>query len=1114
MALPIFAITLFVSAFLLFLVQPMIGKLILPKLGGTPQVWNTCMVFFQSVLLLGYAYTHWASTKLKLRQQLLVHCCLLVVPILVIFSPLVYLADSTGFSPFYSSVKAWVPPAGSNPIPQTLLLLGIVVGIPFFVVSTSAPLLQRWFAYSGDPSAKDPYFLYGASNLGSLLSLLFYPAFIEPWAELKMQSNIWVVGYLALAGCIGYCAYMIFKLAPPDSVLDAQAALAATTAEAEPKPEATAPVPAPAPVPAAEASTAVKPGPGPGGGRSIQRKKGKHLPPAAAGKPEEVKSIAKPTHAPPVATGATAPMTPWRRLRWVLLAAVPSSLMLGVTSYISTDLSPFPLVWVVPLALYLLSFILVYMKVWTGRTYQVFAGSHYTLHDMVVYIVQPLGIIVLCFIILSHRFDPFWVTFAVMFGFFASALACHGELAHDRPAPKHLTEYFLLMSVGGMIGGLFNGIIAPIVFQRGVFEFHIAVIIAAMIRPQYMPSGWFDDLILNAFPGLQNWARNQGNEMAKSMGRPAPNTTYMFSFLLDIIFGIFILSISYWLATTFIHHQTETTFAVAKFLQLPLGDEYARDKWTKIVFNVSVYFIPLVFCFFFAGRPLRFSLAVAGLMLGNLYFASSEDPRTVLESRRTYFGILRVRLASGLERADFVRDPEEREQFSKIPLRSKEGEILAPPYPYTYLMHGTTYHGRNYLRHYDGDEYQKHRIDLSRLATTYYHRYGPVGIVMEQYNWSLGGIATAAPRGAAGQKDANPGAQNDFTGDLRMPASIIGHLASAGNQGFPLSFLANTYSEPPIATIGLGTGTMASYARPLGSMTYYEIDDVIRQFNLPEELEGANRVKDARFTFLQNAIRRGVNLEVIMGDARQSLEPALEPKNDSNSWTFQGDFTKPKLGGDYPHADAMYNYEPEKRLPNKAPGRNNYYNVINVDAFSSDAIPVHLVTKEAIEIYMSKLTEDGVLCVHTSNRHMDLVRPVARIALELKLNCRVGKDSDKGRYMGHFSSEYVMIYKGDGFTKHLKKLADKKAEFVANREKAVKGGQETLLKMKAEGVQMMRAEGGDAPPGWQILNSQVYWYDPFEEHKEYKGGRIVNNPITVRDSLWTDDYTYILGLLR
>src|SRR5262249_46241782 len=151
----------------------------------------------------------------------------------------------------------------------------------------------------------------------------------------------------------------------------------------------------------------------------------------------------------------TAPMTTWRRIRWILLAAVPSSLMLGVTSYISTDLSPFPLVWIIPLSLYLLAFIFVFMKAWTGRRFQIFSG-HYSLHEMILYVVQPLGLVVLTFVFLSHKFEPFWITTALMFGFFATALACHGELAVDRPSTRYLTEYFLWMSVGGMVGGLFN----------------------------------------------------------------------------------------------------------------------------------------------------------------------------------------------------------------------------------------------------------------------------------------------------------------------------------------------------------------------------------------------------------------------------------------------------------------------------------------------------------------------------------------------------------------------------------------------------------------------------------------------------------------------------------
>jgi len=520
LALPIFVITIFVSAFLLFLVQPIVGKLILPKLGGTPQVWNTCMVFFQSVLLLGYAYTHSVTTKLKLRQQLMVHCGLLAIPIVMMLA-----------FPMYDYVQNWSPPPGANPIVDTLVMLAIIIGVPFFVVSTSAPLLQKWFGYCGHETSKDPYFLYAASNFGSLLSLFFYPVLIEPFSFLQNQSQIWFFGYVALAVLIIYCAYTIYKVAPPDSVLAAEAA--AADAAAASSPETTADAPPPAPVPAAEASTALKSGPAPGGPRGIQRKKGLKV----GGKADDDDKPASVRKDADDAFGANAPMTMWRRIRWVLLAAVPSSLMLGVTSYVSTDLSPFPLVWIIPLSLYLLSFILVYLKFWTGKVVFTFGGG-YTLHDATIFVLQPLGILILTFIVLRRSFDPFFATGLIMSGFFANALACHGELAKDRPSTRHLTEYFLCMSLGGMIGGFFNGIIAPVLFQTGVLEFPIAIAIACFVRPTYIPSGWFEELLYSAFPGLKTWVQGQGDEMAKSMGRPAPNSTYLFSYFIDIIFGI------------------------------------------------------------------------------------------------------------------------------------------------------------------------------------------------------------------------------------------------------------------------------------------------------------------------------------------------------------------------------------------------------------------------------------------------------------------------------------------------------------------------------------------------------------------------------------------------
>lgn len=1145
-SLPIFTVTIFVSAFLLFLVQPLVGKLILPKLGGTPQVWNTCMVFFQSVLLLGYAYTHTVSTRLKLRQQLVVHGAVLAIPILA----LLLLAGGKVGIPIYGRVQDWSPPPGSNPMADTLWLLFMLVGIPFFVVSTSAPLLQKWFAYSGHRTAKDPYFLYSASNLGSLLSLLFYPALIEPDFRLPTQAWIWFGGYIFLALCILVCAYTIFRLAPPDEQIAAEAAAAAereaTYAETTKTLALGAPAPTGEAAPTAQASTAVKSGPAPGGpSRGIQRKKGLHPP----GKAEERAVPQAPTI--DISYGAAAPMTWTRRVRWILLAAVPVSLMLGVTSYISTDLSPFPLVWIIPLALYLLSFIIVYLKGWTGKRLFNFGDKSYTLHDAVLFIAQPLGILALCFIVLTRRFDPFTATTIMMLGFFANALACHGELAKDRPSTRYLTDYFLLMSFGGMIGGVFNGIFAPIIFQRGVFELPVAIVVACLVRPETMQSGWFDELLMNAFPGLRSWARTQGDEMAKSMGRPAPGTTYMFNYFLDVVLGLFVLGLAYWLTT-----GVWSNAILTKVIQL-VG---AGRNWNYFFHNAWVFGIPMIFCFFFAGRPLRMGLAVTALLLANLYFAERDDK--ILEARRTYFGVLRV-----MQGAEQPRDPEEASpggEFVKKDMVNKDGQRITPYFDFTYLMHGTTYHGRNYVYTRE-DEKAGYVKDASRLATTYYHRYGPVGVVFEQWNWF-------------------PWKQNTFHSDARMPVTMIGQIAaSIGTNTMPLGTLVETWSEPPFATIGLGTGTMVSYARPYQHMTYYEIDDVIRGFSVPEKSDEVNVEPNdfdrkgpyrygTRFTYLQNAIFRGVNLEVIMGDARLSLEPKREPYNIDNSYQYQADFKKfmdPK--GRYYMGVPFENVPPEKEMgpddkvvkTNRSPSRERYYKGIVVDAFSSDAIPVHLITKQAIEIYMSKLTDDGVLLVHTSNRHMDLVQPVARIAIELtkesrkkleaiqnyldanpnaslkdcvdalarrdiavtelevqsmreaelnqywaktnsaekfdlqkareayiksqEVNCLVGKDgAEKENYLGLFSSEYVMIYRGDGFSKWVDKLREERDKLAGNR----------------------------PPPSQSILNSVVQWYDPYTDHQIVRGNRLVRSPISERDPLWTDDYSFILGVLR
>ena len=202
----LYAVTMFTGATLLFVVQPMVGKMILPLLGGTPAVWSTCMVFFQAALLGGYAYAHASTAWLSLRGQMLLHLALLALPLAVL--PL-------------AVNPALLRGGESNPILDVLVLLSLAVGLPFLVVSATAPLIQKWFTHTGHPAARDPYFLYAASNLGSMLALLGYPTLIEPRLHLRgegwlTQTRLWSLGYLTLAALIALCMLILWRSAPAE----------------------------------------------------------------------------------------------------------------------------------------------------------------------------------------------------------------------------------------------------------------------------------------------------------------------------------------------------------------------------------------------------------------------------------------------------------------------------------------------------------------------------------------------------------------------------------------------------------------------------------------------------------------------------------------------------------------------------------------------------------------------------------------------------------------------------------------------------------------------------------------------------------------------------------
>jgi len=707
---------------LLFAMQPMVGKMILPLLGGTPAVWSTCMVFFQAALLGGYAYAHAISARLRPSRQVLVHLIVLTLPFLVL--PL-------AINPRF------LRGGEANPVLDVLTLLSVSVGLPFLAVSATAPLLQQWFTRTGHPAASDPYFLYAASNLGSMLALLGYPTLVEPHLHLQgaswlSQTRLWTAGYAGLVLLVALCAL---------------------TLRWKPAAGATG------------AATAVE---------SLEDR------PA------------------------------WRRrLYWVALAFVPSSLLLGATTYITTDLAAVPLLWVLPLAIYLLTFILAF-----GRWPRL-------LHRLVVAATLPVVLLVM-FLMVSSLPERIWVTVLWHFSLlFVVALAAHGELAQDRPAPRHLTEFYLLMSIGGVLGGLFNALVAPLVF-RSLIEYPLMMILACVL------------LLAPRAPAL-----GLGAGAVRALGLVAVTAA------LALI-----------LYSESIRVRTDFAFVARVF---ELSQEWVGawlDPIQRAANKFMIYGPPLVLAGFLRRRPLHLGLALVTILLISGYVDARNNDQ--IRQSRSFFGVVRI---------------------------SRDHDATG----YTELRHGTTLHGRQSL------EPARRAQPLS-----YYQPKGPVGQLFEELD--------------------------------RRPA--------------PLS----------IAVVGLGTGTLAAYARPGDRVTFYEIDRLVRDVAFDP----------AYFTYAVDARNRAVTVRLEIGDARIRLERVRRER-------------------------------PQER-----------YDVILVDAFSSDAIPVHLLTREAFRLYFDMLTPRGILALHISNRYLRLEPVVANLAEDGRYAAMV-QHGDTGDIRGGVEASWAIL---------------------------------------------------------------------------------------------------------
>ncbi|MSQ93598.1 MAG: hypothetical protein EXR98_03475 [Gemmataceae bacterium] len=850
-----FSLSLFVSAALLFLVQPMIGKMILPQLGGTPAVWNTCMVFFQGVLLVGYGYTHLLTTTQPARRQVLIQGILLFVPFVVL--------------PF--SVGDWEPPSDSNPVFALLGKLLLMVGLPFFLVSTTAPLLQKWFFHTGHPAAKDPYFLYGASNFGSMLGLAIYPTVIEPWLQVtpaagastwQTQVHLWTFLYALFVALVVGCAVIVWQALAGKWASDTSPPAPLPGGEGS---ETSAPEPKPAP--AAAQATAVT--------AAAPKRRGVRIDTGAAAKPPP------PTAQPSVSLGAPNDnLTLMRRLRWIGLAAAPSSLMLGATTYLTTDIAAVAFFWIIPLTLYLLTFIFVFAKwpwVWTG-----------TPHTTVMFI-QPCLLLFLVLKMVGNlslpgdfsRWDTV-ITFVLhLAAFFSTTLMCHGELAKDRPSTKYLTEFYFWMSLGGVLGGLFNALFAPIAFQNGLWEYSIAMAFACVLRSNLVDQD--KTLIPN-----------------DSTAERATRTGYTMDYSIPVAMGL------------------------VCYLMFYLGDYYPSSiLGLKKSYPLAAM---VILTLALSLRPVRFGLAVAALFLASGIYEHVYS--AYVYEGRGFYGLVRVRL-----------DPE---GWRGMP-KQNEDELI--PYEwkvYRTLIHGGINHGRQVVRYkymsdrgVETDETPEMNLRKRREPITYFHERNGIAEIFYKLTWPKAQPVSASGINMCGRSDA------------RLPAAMFG---LAFGESAPWAMLANTQSEPPFAVMGLGTGILASYAKPYQRVDIYEIDPLVKHLSIPAgyrppwdpKRDPNAEIPEPTFYFVQDAMERHANVDVKLGDGRLVMK---------------------------------------REAPQK------YYHVIVLDAFSSDAIPVHLLTADAVKLYLDKLADGGILIFNTTNRYVRIEGVLAAIARDLDLDC-------------------------------------------------------------------------------------------------------------------------------
>ncbi|MDV6032428.1 MAG: spermidine synthase [Phycisphaera sp. RhM] len=834
-----YALTIFTSAFLLFQVQPIIGRFILPWFGGGPSIWTSCMLFFQAALLGGYLYSHLLCAKLSVRSQAWIHLAVLAVSVLLLpIAP-----DET-----------WKPLPDQSPLARILLVLIATVGGPYFVLASTGPLMQKWFSQTSPD--RSPYRLYALSNIGSLLALLSYPFVIEPRLTLQQQSVSWTSLYVVFACFAAWCAIRLLKhdaMPVRDDEVTGQATL--------------------------ESSMPVKPS--------------------------------------------------WIVVfLWLILSACGSAMLLATTNQLCIDVATVPFLWILPLSLYLITFIICFDRPqWYDRR----------AFGMLLMVCGPLAGWAI-----SSGPDLELAKQVVIFSaaLFACCMAVHGELVHSRPDPRYLTLFYLVISAGGVLGGLFVAILATNLFT-GYWEFQISLVaccvfalvaacrqrvwdvtpssdfwtwaggafatIVAAIALVWMPHHESLDAIdeIALFGGLGSLIFSGLIAIGTRSERSVSAWTWCGSAALPIGWVVAwgswrtpdvmtaglgmqfaAISITAWgaarVALRGLRHFSEqcqsqlirVAILVYAMILLALASQQdvvtATQTWTLLLVGLGGVFAEWVI------RKLRSPdrpslgiwywaplLSLVAIMGYGYWETLDSHSHGVVHRSRNFYGVLNV---------DYVpaRDDDE----SPTPAKFR-------------LEHGQIQHGFQYY-----DE------DWKREPTTYYGRASGLGLAIE----------TVRERKQANQ-------------------SIH------------------------VGVVGLGTGTIAAYGKADDDFRFYEINPAV------QALSGRY------FTYLKDSAAR---TKVRIGDARIVMERELREN------------------------------QPQ------------HFDVLAIDAFSSDAIPVHLLTTECAEIYRQHLVQDGILAIHISNRFLDLGPVVRGLADSLDWQA-IRLSNDKDESIGVYGSTWVLL---------------------------------------------------------------------------------------------------------